>query len=519
MHIVEGLLVAQDIIDQVITIIRKSKDGDEAKWGLTHILSASLYEHPTFQGLARIDPAKARAQMEALVARVKGAESSYAGLSHKYDEGGFSEVQAQNILDMRLQRLTGMQREELFQELLSLLRQISSLRDILGNESSLMRVIKAELAEIRERYGDQRRTEIIGEASEFTSEDLIAEEDMVVTLSHAGYVKRSPLTEYRAQKRGGKGKTGVTMKEDDFVKDVFVASTHAFLMPITTRGKLYWLKVHEIPQASRTARGKAIVNLVQLTADDKLAAVLTTREFTENQYVFFVTRKGVVKRTDLTAFSNIRAAGIIALGIEDGDALVSVKITDGTKDVLLSTAQGMSIRFPESEVRSMGRQAYGVKGITLEDGDEVVGADIVEKDTAILTVTQNGYGKRTSEGEYRVQGRGGKGIIDIKTTERNGRVVGIAQVRDTDEVMLVTNRGMLIRMKVKEISVIGRNTQGVRLISVGDGEEKVVGISRLPESTEGEGEGEVSVPLGHPLSTAESEAGSEPPESEEGGEG
>lgn len=254
-------------------------------------------------------------------------------------------------------------------------------------------------------------------------------------------------------------------------------------MPITTLGKLYWLKVHELPLVNPSARGKAIVNLVQLSPNEKLASVLVTKEFSENQFVFFVTKKGIVKKTDLTAFSNVQSAGIIALGIDEGDSLVAVQITDGTKDLLLSTACGMSIRFSESEVRSMGRSAYGVKGISLDDGDEVVGADVVEKDTTILTVTANGYGKRTLESEYRVQGRGGKGVIDIKTTERNGKVVALAQVRDQEEVMLVTNGGMLIRMKVNGISVIGRNTQGVRLISMESADEKVAGLSKLPEVT------------------------------------
>ncbi|SET71382.1 DNA gyrase subunit A [Stigmatella erecta] len=483
LHIVEGLLVAQDLIDLVVSLIRASKDPDEARWGLMHILSSELYEHERFGNLPRIDYAQAKAQMEMLVSRARAEEPDYFGLEHKYEGQGFSEIQAQNILEMRLQRLTGLQREELFKELLALVRDIARLRDILAHESSLLNVIKTELHDIRARYSDKRRTEITGAVSEITSEDLIAEEDMVVTLSHTGYVKRSPLTEYRAQKRGGRGKTGATTKEDDFVTDLFVASTHAYLMPITTKGKLYSLKVHQIPQASRTSRGKAIVNLVKFEEDEKLAQVLVTRDFPENRFVFFVTKKGVVKRTDLSAFANVRVSGIIALGIEEGDELVAVKITDGSKDILLSTAQGMSIRFPEEEVRSMGRQAYGVKGITLVDGDEVVGADVVEKDATILTVTENGYGKRTQEAEYRVQGRGGKGIIDIKTTERNGKVVGLVQVKDADEVLLVTNGGMLIRMRAREISVIGRNTQGVRLIALENGSEKVTGISKLPESS------------------------------------
>jgi DNA gyrase subunit A len=483
LHIVEGLLVAQDLIDLVVSLIRASKDPDEARWGLMNILSPALYEHERFRNLQRIDYAQAAAQMELLVSRARAEEPSYAGLERKYEGAGFSEEQAQNILEMRLQRLTGLQREELFKELLALVRDIARLRDILANERSLLNVIKTELQDIRARYSDKRRTELTGEVSEITSEDLIAEEDMVVTLSHTGYVKRSPLSEYRAQKRGGRGKTGAATKEDDFVTDLFVASTHAYLMPITTKGKLYSLKVHQIPQASRTSRGKAIINLVQFGEGEKLAQVLVTRDFPENRYVFFVTKRGVVKRTDLSAFANVRTSGIIALGIDDGDELVAVKITDGSKDILLSTAQGMSIRFPEEEVRSMGRQAYGVKGITLEDGDEVVGADVVEKGTTILTVTENGYGKRTEEAEYRTQGRGGKGIIDIKTTERNGKVVGLVQVKDGDEVMLVTNGGMLIRMRAKEISVIGRNTQGVRLIALENGTEKVTGISKLPESS------------------------------------
>ncbi|MFT3840662.1 MAG: DNA gyrase subunit A [Myxococcaceae bacterium] len=530
LHIVEGLLVAQDIIDQVITIIRKSSDVDVARWALMNVLSPALYQHPEFTNLPKIDAATAKKQMDALVARVKGQVSSFEKLSHDYAAGGFSETQAQNILDMRLSKLTGLQREELFKEMIDLLRDVIRLEDILQNESTLLTVIKAELKEVREKFGDDRRTEITGDLSEFSTEDLIADEAMVVTVSHAGYVKRNPLSEYRSQKRGGRGKTGATTKEDDFVSDLFVASTHSYLMPLTTRGRLYWLKVHEIPAASRTARGKPIVNLVQFAENEKMTNLLVTRDFPENKFVLFVTRRGVVKRTDLSAFSNVRANGINALGIDDGDVLMAVQITDGTKDVLISTAQGMSIRFPEEEVRSMGRAAYGVKGITLEEGDEVVSAEAVEKalpegspapadgtHPTIFTVTENGYGKRTEESEYRTQGRGGKGIIDIKTTERNGRVVGAVQVRDSDEVMLVTNGGMLIRMKVKEVSVIGRNTQGVRLISLENPEEKVVAVSRLPK-IEGEAEeddgGETTPPVeGAPPAPPAPEGGGEPPQS------
>jgi DNA gyrase subunit A len=513
LHIVEGLMVAQDIIDHVITIIRRSKDTDEARWGLMNVLSPALYQHPQFKDLPKLDVAKAKSQMEALVARAKQDVPAFVKLSHDYLAGGFSEEQAKAILDMRLSKLTGLEREELFKEFVQLLKDIFRLDDILQNESSLLAVIKTELKEILEKYGDKRRTEIVGPVAEMSTEDLIADEAMVVTLSHAGYVKRSALTEYRAQRRGGRGKTGATTKEDDFVSDVFVASTHAYLLPITSRGKLYWLKVHEIPAAGRTARGKPIVNLVQFQEGEKLAQVVSTRDFPDNKFILFVTRRGVVKRTDLSAFSNVRQNGIIALGVEDGDVVVSVQITDGTKDVLISTAQGMSIRFPEGEVRSMGRAAYGVKGITLEEGDEVVSAELVDKATTLLTVTENGYGKRTEEGEYRVQGRGGKGVIDIKTTERNGRVIGAVQVKDDDQVMIVTNGGMLIRMRVKEISVIGRNTQGVRLISLENEAEKVVGISKLPEVAGGEDEapeGGTAPPTeGAPPDPA---AGTEPPE-------
>ena len=493
LHIVEGLLVAtsgKDFLDHLIATIRASKDPDEARWALMNIVSPALYEVESFKKLPKLDFANARKSMDAIAARAAAAEPKYAGISRQYDPG-FSEAQAKSILEMRLQRLTGLQQQELFDELLALSREIAVLEDILANESSLLNVIKTELREIREKYADKRRTEIVAEVGEMSTEDLIADEDMVVTLSHAGYVKRTPVSEYRAQKRGGRGKTGATTKEEDFVTDFFVASTHAYLMPITSRGQLYWLRVHEIPLGTRAGRGKPIVNLVQFQEGEKLAQVLVTREFEENKFVLFVTRNGVVKRTDLTAFSNVRSSGLKALGIDDGDALVGVKITDGTKDVLISTAQGMSIRFNETEVRSMGRAAFGVKGITLEEGDAVVSAEVVEKGTTLLTVSENGYGKRTNEEEYRVQGRGGKGIIDIKTTERNGKVVGAVQVKNDDEVMLVTSGGVLIRMGVNDISVIGRNTQGVRLITLDDDQQKVVGISHLPkeENVEGSAEG------------------------------
>jgi DNA gyrase subunit A len=485
LHIAEGLLVAQDFIDHVISLIRKSKDPEEANWGLQRILSDELYTREAFKDLPRIDPASVQGRIDALIARLKTDEPIYEGLTHTYQHGGFTPEQAKAILEMRLQRLTGLEREELVKQVLALTREIARLKEILAHEHVLLEVIKSELREIRERYGDARRTEIVEESEDLSIEDLIAEEDVVVTLSHAGYVKRNPVSDYRAQRRGGRGKTGAATKEDDFVEQVFVASTHAYMLVFSTKGRLYWLKVHEVPPGGRASRGKAIVNLVQFRPDEKLAAVLSVRDFEPGRFVAFVTKKGIVKRTELEHFSKPRPSGIIALGIADGDDLVSALLTDGSQDLLLATKCGMSIRFNETEVRAMGRSARGVKGITLADDDEVVGGEVIEPDTTLLTVTQNGYGKRTEEKEYRVQGRGGKGIIDIKTTERNGPVAGLLQVRDSDEIVIITNRGMLIRTRVSEISVIGRNTQGVRLITLERTDEKVSGIAKLPEEPAG----------------------------------
>ncbi|MDR0965000.1 MAG: DNA gyrase subunit A [Myxococcales bacterium] len=490
-HIVEGLLVAQDFIDHVISLIRASKDPEEANWGLQHILSDELYERDAFKHLDRIQPSNARERMAALVARLNADEPLCGELTHDYAGKGFSPEQAKAILEMRLQRLTGLEREALISELLDLVRAIAWYREILGDEATLLGVIKSELIEVRDRYSDPRRTQIVDEENELSIEDLIAEEDMVVTLSHEGYVKRNPVSDYRAQRRGGRGKTGASTKEDDFVEQVFVASTHAHLLIFSTMGRLYWLKVHAIPAAGRTSRGKAIVNMVQFRPDEKLAAVLPVSGFEPDRYVAFVTKKGVVKRTDLAQFSRPRASGINALGIDEDDALVAALLTDGTKDLLLSTRTGMAIRFQETDVRVMGRTAFGVRGIALEDGDAVVGAEALEDGQTILTITEKGYGKRTNEDLYRTQNRGGKGLIDIKTTERNGEVAGVLQVKDSDEIVLITNRGMLIRTRVNEISTIGRNTQGVRIISLG-GDEKVSSIAKLPEES---GEGSTPPPL------------------------
>jgi DNA gyrase subunit A len=486
LHIVEGLLVAQDLIDHVITVIRRSIDGDQARWALMNVLSPALYQHERFKDLPKLDASKAKDQLGALLGRIQKEEPGFSKLTRVYEGTGFSEEQAKAILEMRLQRLTGLERDELLKEMIELIRSILWLRKVLSDDSTLMGVIKDELRAVKQEFADPRRTQIVAEADDLQAEDLIAEEDMVVTLSHAGYIKRNPVSEYRAQKRGGKGKTGAGTKEDDFVSDLFVASTHAYVLVFTNKGRLYWLKVHTIPLAGRAAKGKPIINLINFQEGERLAAIQPVRQFEEGKHVVMVTKKGVIKKTDLMAFSNVRAAGIIALGIDEGDDLVSVKLTDGSKHILISTKDGMSIRFEESEVRAMGRAAFGVKGITLEGQDEVVSAEVVEPGKAILTVTQRGYGKRTEEAEYRVQGRGGKGIIDIKTTERNGPVVGVAQVSETDEIMIITNKGMLIRTPVKGISVIGRNTQGVRLITLESEDEKVVGVTKIAEEAEGE---------------------------------
>jgi DNA gyrase subunit A len=468
-HILLGLQIALDHIDEIIELIKKAPDRDSAR-----------------------DQMMARFQL--------------------------SDLQAKAILEMQLQRLTGLERQKILDELGEVQKFIERLKEILGSETVLFQVIVDELKEVRQLFADERRTEIVGEAEELDAEDLIAEEEMVVTVSHAGYVKRNPVSLYRAQRRGGRGKTGAQAREEDFLESLFVASTHSYLFVFSDKGKVYWLKVHEIPQASRAARGKPIVNLVQLAPGEKVAAILPVRQLPEpptaadealdaeaaaasetaekeavaaaSQYVFMATKKGLIKKTRLDAFSRPRAAGIIALGIEEGDALISARLTDGCSHVLLSTAQGMAIRFDECDVRAMGRNAYGVKGVTLEEADEVVSAEVVppgakdgEPTPTILTVTANGYGKRTELAEYRTQSRGGKGIITIKTTERNGPVVAALSVLDSEEVMLITNKGMLIRMPAKGISVIGRNTQGVRLITVESREEQVAGVALVAETS------------------------------------
>ncbi|HVO17917.1 MAG TPA: DNA gyrase subunit A [Anaeromyxobacter sp.] len=484
--------------------------------------------------------------IDEIIELIKKAPDRDAARDQMMERFALSEVQAKAILEMQLQRLTGLERQKILEELAEVQKEITRLKEILASEKVLLEVIVAELKEVRELFADERRTEIQGEVDALSTEDLIAEEEMVVTISHAGYVKRNPVAQHRAQKRGGRGKTGAGTRDEDFLESLFVASTHSYLLVFTNRGKVYWLKVHEIPQASRAARGKPIVNLVQLSQGEKVAAILPVRRLPDlpeagedgaeveaaegapaaggegEQYVFMATRNGIIKKTRLDQYARPRPAGIIALGIEEGDELIAARLTDGRSHLLLSTARGMAIRFEESDVRAMGRGAYGVKGITLEEGDAVVSAETLPAAPAegggpgptVLTVTANGYGKRTELSEYRIQSRGGKGIITIKTTERNGPVVSATLVTDAEEVMLITNKGMLIRMPAEGISVIGRNTQGVRLITVESREEEVVAVARVAETTaEAEAAGVREAPGGQaPLE-------SEPAEEEAGGDG
>jgi DNA gyrase subunit A len=346
-----------------------------------------------------------------------------------------------------------------------------------------MQIVVDELRAIQQKYSDPRRTEILAEEGEFRVEDLIAEEDMAITVSNTGYIKRTAITNYRNQRRGGKGRIGMRTREEDFVSHLFVASTHAYIMIFSDRGRAYWLKVHEIPDVGPDGRGKAIANLVSMEAGERIAALLAVKEFEENKFIVMGTRRGVIKKTELSAFSNPRAGGIIAMGVEDGDSVIAVSISDGNSEIFIGTKDGMSIRFPEGDVRSMGRNAYGVRGISLRDDDEVVAMEVLTPGGTILSVTERGYGKRTELDEYRVQSRGGVGIINIQTSERNGKVIGVTQVTGEDELMLITQQGKILRMAASNIRSIGRATQGVRLIEI-EGEDRAVSIARLAERDE-----------------------------------
>ena len=448
-HILEGLKIALDNLDAVIALIRRSQSPDEARAGLMRQFS-------------------------------------------------LTEIQANAILDMRLQRLTQLERAKLVEEYQEVLKQIEYLKSVLASEALVRSIIKEELTQLREAYKDDRKTQIVKEEAEISLEDLIAEEEVVVTISHTGYIKRNAASLYRSQRRGGKGKIGMGIKDEDFVETLFTASTHDTLLFFTDAGKVFWLKVHEIPEASRAAKGKALVNLLALTGSEKVTATLAVKDYPEDRFVVMATKNGLIKKTELSAYSNPRQGGIIALGLEDGDKLIGVQVTDGQREILLGTKQGITIRFSESDVRAMGRTAYGVKGITLEEGNEVIGMETITPDstTAVLTVTEGGYGKRTPVGEYRVQGRGGKGIISVKTTERNGLAVGFLQVRDSDEIMLMAAQGKVLRCKVGDIREIGRNTQGVRILDLDGDEDRVVAVARLADSGEREEAGPDEAPPG-----------------------
>jgi len=435
-HILEGLQIALDHLDEIIALIRGSASPDVAK-----------------------------AQLVA--------------------QFPLSEIQAAAILDMRLQRLTQLERNKLTQELEDLKAKIASLKAVLASDELVRKIIKDELIAIQEAYQDDRRTQIIPQEAEINIEDLIADEEMAVTISHAGYIKRHPVSEYRAQRRGGKGKIGMGVKEEDFVEKLFTASTHDYILFFTDAGKVYWLKVHEIPEASRTSKGKAMVNLLTLASEEKVTTTLPVREFPDDLYVVMATRRGIIKKTELSAYGNPRQGGIIALTLEEGDKLIGVEITDGNHDIVLGSKEGIVIRFREKDVRAMGRTARGVRGISLDDTNQVIGMTTItpETEASILTVTEGGFGKRTLATEYRPQGRGGRGVISVKVTEKNGQAVSFHQVNDTDEIMVITAEGKILRTKMDNLRDIGRNSQGVRLIDMED-TDRVVAVAKLAESVD-----------------------------------
>ncbi len=439
-HILEGLRIALDNLDAIIRLIRAARA-----------------------------PAEARVE---LMARFS-----------------LTQVQAQAILDMQLQRLTGLERQKIIDELAELVKKIAELRAILESEARLMEIVVSELRAVQERYGDERRTEIIDAEGDFSIEDLIADEDVTITVSNTGYVKRTAVTQYRNQRRGGKGRLGMRTREEDFLTHVFIASTHAYVLIFSDRGRMYWLKVHAIPDVGPAGRGKAIANLVQMEPGERIAALETVKTWPEaegERFVVMGTRRGIVKRMDLRAFRHPRAGGIIAMGVAEGDAVVGAELTDGAGEIFIGTSAGKAIRFRETDVRAMGRTARGVRGVVLRGGDDVVAMTALRPSGTLLTVTERGYGKRTELGEYRVQSRGGVGIINIHASPRNGRVIGVAWVEQDDELMLVTQQGKILRMSTRDIRSIGRATQGVRLIGIDD-DDRVVSIARLVEKNEDDG--------------------------------
>ncbi|HIE65931.1 MAG: DNA gyrase subunit A [Nitrospira sp.] len=437
-HILEGLKIALDNLDEVISLIRASNSPETARTGL----------------ISRF---------------------------------GLSTIQSQAILDMKLQRLTALEREKLIAEYQAIMKKIKALKALLASNLLIKKVIQEELGEIKEKYGDTRKTEIIPETGEIYIEDLIAHEEMVITVSHTGYIKRNPVSIYRSQRRGGKGKIGAGLKQEDFVSHLFLASTHDYILFFTDAGRVYWLKVHQIPEAGRASKGKAIVNLLQISQTEKIRAILKVEQFQEGKFVVMATSRGLIKKTALTAYGNPRVGGIRAINLAEGDRLIAVGMTAGDHDILIGTMLGLSIRFQEKEARPLGRVSTGVRGIRLRKGDEVISMETLTPDShsAILTVTENGYGKRTGLSEYRTQGRGGQGIITIQTSQRNGHVVAAFQVDPEAEVMIMTAIGKIVRLKIKDLRIIGRNTQGVRLIEMNAG-DRVIGVAGLAEKGESE---------------------------------
>jgi len=421
-HILEGYIIALDNIDEVIATIKKSKDVEIAK----------------------------------------------SNLMRKFK---LSEIQAKAILDMRLQRLTGLERKKIEDEYRELIKLIEKLKGILASEEKRFLIIKEELLAIKEKYGDERRTEIIYNYEEFSLEDIIAEEDVVVTISHNGFIKRFPVSGYRKQARGGKGVTGAGTKDDDFIEHMFIASTHHYILFFTDKGKCYWLKVHEIPEGGRATRGRSIINLLEKEKEEKVAAFVAVKEFRDDMFLIMATRKGTVKKTVLSAYGNVRRGGINAINISDGDSLIEVKMTDGNNDIVIGTRSGFAIRFNEKDVREMGRTATGVRGVNLSKGDIVVGLLVIKRQGTVLVVTEKGYGKRSDINDYRITHRGGKGVITVKTSDKVGKMISLMEVMDNDELVIISTKGMVIRQSVKQIRVMGRNTQGVRVIRLNEGDE------------------------------------------------
>jgi DNA gyrase subunit A len=456
-HVLVGLLIALDHLDAVIELIRNAASPDEARQGLMEGRFRLLETEAVEQGALDF------ADDEALPT--------------------LSAIQAQAILDLRLQRLTGLERDKILTEHTELRETILDYEDILANDARLQGIIKDDLLALKEQYGDARRTEIVDAEEEIHLEDLIVEEDMVVTKSHTGYIKRQPVNLYQNQHRGGKGKMAMQTREEDFVEQLFIASTHDYLLFFTNIGKVHWLKVYQLPLASRIAKGKAVVNLLQLQPDERISTVVPIRRFEIDRYLIMATKFGVVKKTSLKAYSNPRQAGIIALNLDDGDELIRVGVTQGDQDILLGTRKGKAIRFNESDARAIGRTARGVKGLRLAKDDEVVGMEVLSPDSTILTVSESGYGKRTTESEYRTQSRGGKGLINLRITAKTGPVMGILQVFDDDDVMVMSDQGNLVRLPVGDIRPTGRNTQGVRLINL-RADQRLVGAVRIEEDGE-----------------------------------